>query len=662
MYVDDVPFEDVRYGVTVRAPLARGRIRAIRFDPAFPWAECIVITARDLPGPNLIPGLADDQPCLAADEIHHAGQPVVLLAHRDRYMAERARQSVTIDCEPLPAVLDPEASAECFKTILIEKGDLAAGFAGASHVVEGVYTTAAQEHAYLETQGMAARVEGGTVLVWGSMQCPYYVHRAVEQVLAPLQARVIQLETGGGFGGKEEYPSVIAVHTALLAARAGGATVKMVYSRAEDMAATTKRHPSRVRHRTAVDPAGRLLAMEIDVLLDAGAFTTISPVVLSRAAIHAAGPYFCENIRIRARAVRTNHPPHGAFRGFGAPQTQFAMERQMDEIGRATGAGPVEVRRRNFLRQGQTTATGQVLREPMDLAALLDEALARSGYGACPGPDTRMGIAAVLHGTGFTGTGERDLHSSVRLERTAAGVRIVTAATEIGQGSHTVLPQIVAAEMGIPLEHVEMAPPDTAIAPDSGPTVASRTTMIAGGLLAEAARQLRSSNAASATVHYTPSAGSSFDEATYTGDAYPGFAWAVNVATITLDRQTGEARVLDLVAVQDAGRIVNPVLAAGQVAGGAAQAIGLALYEEVLYENGRVANGALSRYIVPGPVDLPPVRVYFQEATARPRGLGELPMNGPAAAIGNALTELLGAPANRLPMTPERILACLPTP
>ncbi len=657
MYVDDVPFADMLYGVTVRSTLARGRIRAIHFDPSFPWAECIVVTARDLPGPNLIPGLADDQPCLAAAEIHHAAQPVVLIAHRDRYMAERARQSVTIDCDPLPPVFDPEAATECFKTILIEKGDLAAGFAGAAHVVEGVYTTAAQEHAYLETQGMAARVEGGTVLVWGSMQCPYYVHRAVEQVLAPLHARVIQLETGGGFGGKEEYPSVIAVHTALLAARAAGATVKMIYSRAEDMAATTKRHPSRVRHRTAVDAAGRLMAMEIDVLLDGGAFTTISPVVLSRAAIHAAGPYFCPNIRIRARAVRTNHPPHGAFRGFGAPQTQFAMERQMDEIGRATAAGPVEVRRRNFLQQGQTTATGQLLREPMNLPALLDEAIARSGYGTRPG----MGIAAVMHGTGFTGTGERDLHSSVRLERTTGGVRIVTAATEIGQGSHTVLPQIVAAEMGIPVEHVEMAPPDTAIAPDSGPTVASRTTMIAGGLLAEAARQLRSSNAASATVHYSPPSGSSFDEASYTGDAYPGFAWAVNVATVTVDPETGEAHVLDLVAVQDAGRIVNPVLAAGQVEGGAAQAIGLALFEEVRYEDGRVANGSLSRYIVPGPADLPPVRAYFQEATARPRGLGELPMNGPAAAIGNALTELLGAPADQLPMTPERILACLPT-
>jgi CO/xanthine dehydrogenase Mo-binding subunit len=327
------------------------------------------------------------------------------------------------------------------------------------------------------------------------------------------------------------------------------------------------------------------------------------------------------------------------------------MERHMDTIARHIAIDPATFRRRNFLRQGQSTATGQILKSPVPLNELLDKAIAESGYDPA---NPHFGIAAVMHGTGFTGTGEHDLASVVRLERTEnGGARILVSSTEFGQGSRTVLCQIVAAALGIPVDLVDFPPADTARVPNSGPTVASRTTSIVGGLLAEAAAANKT------TAQYTPV--SNFNEATYTGDAYASFSWAVNIAKVDVDPLTAQPILRDLVAVQDAGRIVNPVLAAGQVEGGAAQAIGFALYEDVVYRNGKVANTSLSNYVIPTAVDLPPIRAFFIESCDTPKGLGELPMNAPAPAIANALANLLPIPANHLPITPERILACNPS-
>jgi CO/xanthine dehydrogenase Mo-binding subunit len=531
--------------------------------------------------------------------------------------------------------------------------------AGAAYVIEGEYRTAAQEQLYLETQGMIAEADGESVTVWGSMQCPYYVLGALERTMG-VRPRVVQMETGGGFGGKEEYPSAVATYAALLA-RKSGRPVKMIYDRAEDMAATTKRHPSVVWHRTGVGADGRLVAMEIDVELDGGAYTTLSPVVLSRGCIHAAGAYYCPNVRIAGRVVRSNHVPFGAFRGFGAPQTIFAMERQMEKIAAAAELDAIEVRRRNFIRQGQETVTGQVLREPVLLEQLLERAVAESGYREKRAAGRRgLGIAAAVHGIGFTGSGEKYLRSQVKLERTrVGGARILVSSAEFGQGALTVLPQIVAEELGVGMELVEMTHPDTGTAPDSGPTVASRTTMIVGDLLRRAARRMRESGAESVTERYAPPEGFAYDDATNRGDAYETYSWAVNVAEVEVDRETGEARLTDFVAVQDAGRIVNPVLAEGQVAGGAAQGIGLALCEEVVYREGRVANGSLANYVIPTTADLPPLRVYFEGQEGRVKGLGELPVSGAGPAVANAIADQLGIEADRLPVTAERILACL---
>ena len=432
-YVDDIEREGMWYGLTVRSTIPRGQIRSIAFDPRIDWSEFAIATASDIPGKNCIQLIFNDQPCLADGRVNHCDEAIVLLAHPSKQRLREAAAAIRIEYDPLPPVFTIEESERqdvivwgednLIKSFLLEKGDIDSAWATAAHVVEGEYRTGAQEHLYIENNGVIAEysAENG-VTVWGSLQCPFYVHKSLLAVfnLPEDKVRVIQTETGGAFGGKEDYPSTLAAHAALLAMKSGH-PVKMVYDRMEDLAATTKRHPSRVRHRTAVDRHGKLLAMDIEIATDGGAYATLSSTVLSRATLHSCGPYVCPNVRVRSRAWATNTVPYGAFRGFGAPQAIFAIERHMDEIAAAIGIDPVELRRQNFLHDGDTTATQQVMREPVILDHLLDRALAASDYNVRRARFARenqtsavkrgLGIAAFYHGSGFTGSGERYLNS-----------------------------------------------------------------------------------------------------------------------------------------------------------------------------------------------------------------------------------------------------------
>src|SRR5687768_11748406 len=503
LYVDDLSFPDMLHGATVRSPSPRGKITNISFGGDIPWDEITIVTAKDIPGANYVALILNDQPYLADGVVNHAEEPVLLIAHRDKYLVEEARRNVVIEIEEQPAVFTLHESLakkeivwgedNVFKKFLVNKGNVEAAWAQADFIVEGEYETGAQEQLYIETNGVIATANGDEgVTVWGSMQCPYYVHKALIKLfgLPEEKIRVIQTETGGGFGGKEEYPSLIAGHAALLAWKSGK-PVKLIYDRAEDMVATTKRHPSRTRHKTAVSRDGKLLAMEIDFVIDGGAYCTLSPVVLSRGTIHAAGPYFCPSVRIRSKAVATNAPPHGAFRGFGAPQSVFALELQMDKVAAAAGLTPEEFRRRNFITTGQTNAVGQVLRDPIDMPRLLDRAFELSDYPAKSARFARentagsirrgIGFACFMHGAGFTGSGEEHLASLVTIEAAADGhVRVLAASTEIGQGTNTVFAQIASDALGIDGDDIEIVQPDTAAVPNSGPTVASRTSMVVG--------------------------------------------------------------------------------------------------------------------------------------------------------------------------------------
>jgi len=673
IYADDLRFPGMLHGRTIRSTVPCGRVTGVRlgFDPA----GFTVVDHRDIPGENCIALIERDQPCLVADIVRHAAEPVLLLAHADRDTLFAAPVELAYELD-VPTY-DPAESPRVFKHITIEKGDVARGFERADRIVEGTYRTGAQEHVYIEPNGVIAVPEPGGMALYGSLQCPYYVLKALKVLLgdAVPNLRVVQTETGGGFGGKEEYPSMIAAHACLLA-RKSGRPVKIVYERTEDMIATTKRHPAIVRHRTGLAKDGRLTAMEVEVLMDGGAYCTLSPVVLSRGVIHAAGPYRCANTRIEGRAVMTNTPPNGAFRGFGAPQTQFAMEVHMDRIAEALGMDPVTLRLRNALKPGDTTATGQTLGPDTSAIEVLKEAVKRTGFRRkrerWAGTGRGIGLALFYHGAGFTGSGEVMLGSRAGLETTATGVRILVANTEIGQGTRTMLAQIVADAMGIGYEDVEVAQPDTAVVPDSGPTVASRTCMVVGGLLERCGHKLRETlGGTPPAVHfalhgrthveeqYSAPPGRQWSDETYRGDAYATFAWGCDVCELELDPVTHEARVLKFTAVQEFGRPIHPALAQGQIEGGSAQGLGWALLENVVMREGVMANAQLTNYVIPTTLDTPPMDIVMLEnhyagGPFGAKGLGELPIDGPAPAVVNAIRHA-GLDVRAIPASPEEL-------
>ena len=378
----------------------------------------------------------------------------------------------------------------------------------------------------------------------------------------------------------------------------------------------------------------------------------------------------------------------------------------MDRIAQVVGLSPVEIRRRNFLKPGETTTTEQTIREEIDLGKLLDRALELSDYTAkkarfaqenALGPIKKgMGIAAFLHGAGFTGSGERYLASVVGVEGRADGngtVRVLVSSTEFGQGTNTVLCQIAAEALDLPYEDVQIAQPDTNQVPNSGPTVASRTAMVVGNLVRSAALGIKQTLIAGGAIgssyspeefraacrrhiaehgqlrsyaRYETPEGVFWDDEKYRGEAYASFAWAIYVAEVAVDLSTYSAKVEDFVALQEVGRVLHPVLAKGQIAGGVAQGIGFALYEKVVWQNGRMQNGQMTNYIMPTSADLPPIRIFFEEmgnvhGAYGAKGIGELPMDGPAPAIVNAIEDALGTRFDSVPLLPEDIFEAVCT-
>src|SRR5437762_169852 len=675
-YIDDLTFPGLLHGRTIRSTIPAGRIAGVELDLKAPGFT--VVDSTDIPGRNVVALIDDDQPALAERDIRHVAEPILLLAHADRDALLAA--DVRIAYTETPPTYDPEASATTFKNIAIVKGDVESAMAGADIVVEGEYRCGHQEQLYIETNGVIA-VPGpaGGMTVYGSLQCPYYVHRALKVLLGlpDDKVRVVQTETGGGFGGKEEYPSMIAGHAALLA-RKSGRPVKLIYDRVEDMLATTKRHPAIVRHRTGVARDGRLLAMEIDATLDGGAYATLSAVVLSRGVIHARGPYRCDHIRIRGRAAMTNTPPNGAFRGFGAPQTQFAVEAHMDRIAERLGIDPVRIREINALRPGDTTATGQRLGRDCSAIEVLREAVRRTDFRrrrkALAGTNRGIGLSLFFHGSGFTGGGEVRLASKASLELTERGARILVASTEIGQGTRTMHAQIVADTLGLPYDRVEVHAADTAVVPDSGPTVASRTCMVVGRILQRCAEEMRARlgrltprqylkryGPLVVTKAYERPAEMSWDDNSYRGDAYGAYGWGCDVVEVEVDPDTWQARPTAFTTVHEIGRAIHPLLPAGQIEGGSAQGLGYALLEEVAMRDGRMANAQLTNYIIPTTLDTPPMRVVmhgnpYKHGPFGAKGVGEMPIDGPAPAVINALRHA-GYDLREIPATPEKLMS-----
>ncbi len=712
-YVDDLPhMPGELHGATVRSPVPRGILRGVRFDPSFDWSDVTVVRAEDVPV-NVVALIAEDQPVLAARHLNHAYEPVVLLACADKQKLLRAKEAVVLDIEPLPAIVDPEASLRNDATIwgtdnvqkryLITKGaadteDSVAGIDAALAACEvrvtGRYTTHHQEQLYIEPQGVIAWWDESGAHAIGSLQCPFYVHKAFLKVFGedPGRIHITQAVTGGGFGGKEEYPSIIALHAALLAKKAAR-PVRMIYDRKEDIEATTKRHPCICEIETGCDRDGKIRALKARVIMDGGAYLTLTPVVLSRGTLHASGAYEWADARIESIAVATNTPPNGAFRGFGAPQTIWAIERHMDKVARTLGMDPLDLKRKNVLQLNSVTATGQVLRTSVAGVECIEKARAASEYdrkrrdnGEVTGRKARgIGAAVFMHGAGFTGSGERYLKGKVAIDLLPGGRFLIrTASTDIGQGTETVFRQIVADSAGVGMADVDFAVPSTTVVPDSGPTVASRTVMVvgsivenaarevagrvkeeqdaAGGTFAEAAdRLLARHGEVSSLLQYSPPSFIQWDDAKYKGDAYPCFGWACDIAEVEVDLDTFEVTVTDFWSAVDVGKAIHPTMCKGQLEGGALQAIGWALFEEIVWDKGVIRNPRMTNYIVPTALDAPPFHTILVEAPfsygpgGGAKGIGELPMDGGAPAVAAAVEHALGIAMDALPLTPERL-------
>ena len=671
-----------------------------------------VFTAGDIPGRNafsVIPPFAD-QPAIAASPARFRGECVALVAYEPG--AEADPGDFPVEWQPLPALDDPEAAeAEGAPAIhpgrpgnlLIEgrvrRGDAAAALAASAHVVEGDFATAFVEHAYIEPEAGAAWLEGDTLVIRACTQAPGMDREETAAILGlPMERlRIIPSAVGGGFGSKLDISLQPLI--GLVALRTGR-PARMVYTRAESMASTTKRHPARMTGRIGCDAEGRITGMEFEGRFDTGAYSSWGPTVANRVPVHVSGPYLTPAIRARARAVHTNGPVSGAFRGFGVPQAALWQETLYDRLAGKAGLDRLEFRILNALREGDVSPTGNAL-QAVGIGPCLEAlrpAWARGLDWARQGRGRGIGVASCWYGCGNTALPNP---STIRIGITRGGeVVLHQGATDIGQGSNTVIPQIAADALGVPVHALRLVGPDTALTPDAGKTSASRQTYVTGRAAQKAALALRSAilrmaNAGEGSIlalapgritvtegairreidlaalppdprGYALSAEESYDPPTRPLDAdgqgipYAVYGYGAQMVELEVDAALGTVRLHRITAAHDLGRVINPLLARGQIEGGIAQGIGMALMEE--YLPGRTEN--LHDYLIPTTGDVPPIdpiliEVPDPEGPFGAKGLGEHVLIPTAPAILNAIRHATGAAIARTPALPHRILAAM---
>jgi len=721
-FADDLIFSSMLYGSVIRSTRPHARLKRVDLSPvtSHPNVLCTV-TADEIPGENVVHVIYDDQPVLAAEIVRYIGEPIALVAAADRRSAQEAACRATIEYVDQPAVFEPRIAlapeaprvaqpavsenGNLFNHMRVRKGEIDRGFAEADVVVEGEYHVGYHEHVYLETQGMiAVPEEGGGIALYGSLQCPFYVQAAVAQVLGlPLaKVRVIATAIGGAFGGKEDVPSQIGALAALLAWKSNR-PVKLVYERKEDITTTSKRHPATLICRTGAKRDGILTAVEMEFFYNAGAYQTLSSAVLWRAIVHAAGPYRVPHVKVDGYSVATNTVPCGAFRGFGSPQVIFAQESQIDRLADQLKIDRVEIRKRNALVIGDKTATGQRLHESVGLQTTIKRAVdlvkwsdrlaaIRKSNSSHHAKRRGIGISTVMYGVGMGGKAPmlEKAGAYIKLEPDGS-ISVAVGNTEMGQGAMTVLAQIAAETMKVAIDRVQLVPVDSSRVPDSGPTVASRTTTIAGLAIIDAGQRLRRRISAVAgelninteegiTARINEIArhmwmeninmgalgwaeGKPVDwqmEEGY-GNAYFVYSYATHIAEVEVDLITGATSVERFIAVHDSGKIINPQTAAGQVEGGIAQGIGYVLTEEMISREGKILTDGLTAYRIPTIADIPQaVVVEFVEDPypAGPfgaKGLGEVPLMASHAAVANAISHAVGRRLDHYPASPERV-------
>ncbi len=683
LYCADIHADDMLYARTVRSEKARARIISIDIPP-LPDGY-FIIDHHDIPGENIVPIVFEDQPFLAQEFVNYIGEPILLVVGQDKAIILQITQQIKVNYKELTPVLTIEEAMERKEDFLFgsqpyfveyeyAKGNVAEAVKNAKHCIEDEFRTGYQEQAYLETQAVIASVDDSRVTIYGSFQCPYYIKEALIKALgwSETRIRVVQLPAGGGFGGKEEYPSIISVHAALAAIKSGK-TVQLVFDRDEDILCTTKRHPAIIKIKSWVDDKCCITAREIDVLTDAGAYAGLSSVVLQRMVFSVPGVYNIENLKVRGRAYLTNNIVSGAFRGFGGPQAFFAIEMHMDNIAKHLLVDSMDLKKQHFIQTGDTSSTGGLFQYPIKLDEIAAEIDSLSGYSKkrqlLSKSDKKLrgvGCSLIFHGCGFTGAGERDLiRPRVRLKKYPDNcAEIFVSSTEIGQGAMTTLAKIVAHALGIPLEQVKHSYPDTDTCPDSGPTVASRTIMIVGKLLEDCALEMKErwlEAEFEIRRQFVYPGNLYWDKDRSQGNAYLEYSWGANVVEAEIDPLTCAVTITGIWAVYDIGTAIDEKIVKGQIEGGLVQGLGYGFMEVLNSRQGRLLQDNLTNYVIPTALDFPPIEHKlihnpYENGPCGARGLGELPLVGAAPALALAVQNAIGKKVTHLPVTPEDIM------
>jgi len=677
LFVDDFQDKDYLFAKAVRSPVPHGRLRSVTL-PELPEG-CYAVRAKDVPRNGVVVIMAD-QPVFAEDTVRYIGECICLIAAPSQHLANELAAKVKLDIEELTPDLKLGKHNEIAHDYRYETGDVDAAFAGAAEIVEETFETGYQEQAYIEPQGMIAEWEDGVMTLRGSLQCPYYVQTSIKHAfeLDDAHVRIIQTATGGGFGGKEEYPSVVGCQVAA-AAYVSGKPVKYIFKRQEDMEVTTKRHPSRSVYRTALDADGNILAMDIDCMYDGGAYPGLSSVVLQRGLICATSVYTIPAVRAHGSINLTNTVPNGAFRGFGAPQTTFAMEQHMVHLAKKTGQDILDFRLRYVAKKGDHTATGGRHAYDVIMPQLVERVLAKSDYHNKVrefqnqrGRYRRgIGFAMFSHGCGFTGSAERDLLKSIAhlVKHKDNRVEVRVANSDIGQGIKTTLCKIAAETLGIPYEQVFCNNPDTFVVPDSGPTVASRSLMIVGRLIKRAAERMKAEWEDGVEKLYEEHfveepATIPWDMDKFCGDAYPVYSWGVYALETEVDTVTAKTELIHLWGAYDVGTCADETIMLGQMMGGLTQGLAYGSIEEMVTVDGKIKQNAFNSYNIPTAQDVCDFDLEFIDNPYEwgpygGKGAGELPLNGGAPVFVQSVENALGVEINKIPCTVETIMEYL---
>lgn len=667
-YVSDIKIPDILHAKTVRSPYPKAKIISRKY-PSLPEGYYI-IDYKDIPGKNFIKIIFDDWKVFAEDEVNHYMEPIALVIGKEKEIVEKIVSEIEIKYKELTPEFEYNNSAIHLN---FTKGDMEKIKDTADQVISYTYHTPYQEQLYIEPQGMIGYPENGQITLVGSIQCPYYVKNAVISILdcEDNYVRVKQATVGGAFGGKEEFPSLIACHLAV-AIHKLQKPISLIYDREEDMEVTTKRHPATIDMKAYIKN-NKIIGMKSNTGIDGGAYIGLSGVVLSRALIASTGAYTIDNLEIDGDVFITNTVPNGAFRGFGAPQMFFAVEMFITHVAKELGQDPFDFRKSILAKQHDKTSTNGTFRDPIIMPEMLDKVIKESDYirkvNEYENDNSFRGIGMswFLHGCGFTGSGESThINALVELEKNEQDeVEILIAAVDMGQGVKTTMKKIVANILDIPVEQVIYNHPDTNKVPDSGPTVASRTTMIVGGLVARAAKQLKESwkpkKRQKVSERYQQPSYIEWDEDNMQGDAYPAYSWGINIIEVEVDKVTYEVTLKEGWNIYDVGKAIDEQIILGQADGGQLQGLGYGYLERMTHKEGKIQHRNVTDYIIPTSVDTPPLHTYIMDnpyplGPYGAKGAGELTLVGGAPAVALAIENAINKRITKIPVTPEYIM------